>query len=81
MSSKRDAQSFESSMAEFERLVAKMEEGDMTLEQSLKSYERGMELSKSCQTALDKAEQRVQVLAQRDGEIKLEPFESDDDQT
>ena len=53
---------FESSLAELEDLVKQMEQGDMTLEASLAAYERGVELSRQCQAALEKAELRIQEL-------------------
>lgn len=53
---------FEQSLDELEQLVAKMEQGDLGLEDSLKSYERGINLYRECQTALEKAELRVQLL-------------------
>lgn len=53
---------FESSLAELENLVKQMEQGDMTLEESLAAFERGVELSKQCQQALKQAELRIQEL-------------------
>lgn len=59
---------FEASLGELEQLVAKMEAGDLTLEQSLAAFERGVQLTRQCQTALRKAELRVQALTQ-EGEV------------
>lgn len=59
---------FEASLGELEQLVAKMEAGDLTLEQSLAAFERGVQLTRLCQTALRKAELRVQALTQ-EGEV------------
>ncbi len=53
---------FEAAMVELEELVAKIEEGNLPLEDSLKEFERGVELSRICQKALTDAEQRVKVL-------------------
>lgn len=66
------APSFEDALSELETVVAKMESGDLTLEDSLKEYERGMQLSRSCQKILAEAEQRVQILS---NDNKLEVFE------
>lgn len=55
-------QDFESAIAELESLVAGMESGGMTLEQSLAAYQRGVALSKICQQRLSAAEQQVKVL-------------------
>lgn len=62
---------FESALAELETLVAAMESGDLTLEQSLTSYQRGAELLKFCQSKLTDAQERVRILEA--GELK--PFE------
>ena len=70
---------FERALDELEKLVERMEEGELGLEESLKLYERGIELSKACQKALDAAEKRIRVLSEKDGEARLEPFEADED--
>jgi len=54
---------FEKSLDELEQLVAKMEHGEQSLDDSLKSYERGIALFRNCQTALDQAELRVKLLS------------------
>ena len=59
---------FESALAELEKIVAGMEGGQMTLEQSLAAYKRGAELLKFCQDALQDAQQQVKVL--EDGVLK-----------
>ncbi len=53
---------FEAALRELEQLVERMEGGELGLEESLKLYARGMELSQTCREALDDAEQRVEVL-------------------
>ncbi len=53
---------FESATTELERIVADMESGQLTLEQSLASYQRGAELLQFCQAALNAAQQQVQIL-------------------
>lgn len=70
---------FERALDELEKLVQRMEEGDLSLEESLKLYERGMELSKACQKALETAEKRIRILSEQDGKPELEPFETDED--
>ena len=69
---------FEEALAELEALVDAMEKGDLTLEQSLQSFERGVELTRICQKALADAEQKVRILTEKSVEAELEPFESDD---
>ena len=53
---------FETAMLELEELVAKIETGNLSLEDSLKQFEKGIKLSQVCQKALTKAEQRVKIL-------------------
>jgi exodeoxyribonuclease VII small subunit len=53
---------FEQSLDELEKLVARMEDGDMSLDDSLKSFERGISLYRNCQSALEQAELRVKLL-------------------
>jgi exodeoxyribonuclease VII small subunit len=65
---------FEKALEELEQLVGKMEQGDLTLEQSLQEFERGVELTRHCQRALQEAEQRVEILLQKSGEATLSPF-------
>lgn len=69
-----DLQKFESYLKELEGLVERMEQGDQTLEQSLKDFERGVELTKFCEQTLLHAEKRVEQLVKKHGELKLETF-------
>jgi exodeoxyribonuclease VII small subunit len=62
--------SFEKALAELESIVAKMEDGGLTLEQSLSAHKRGLELAKQCRARLDAAQQQVKVL---EGEV-LKPL-------
>lgn len=57
-----DAITFEGALAELEKLVAQMEGGDLTLEQSLAAHRRGLELARFCQERLETAQQQVRVL-------------------
>jgi exodeoxyribonuclease VII small subunit len=65
---------FEASLAELEQLVAGMEAGNMPLDEALRSFERGVQLTRDCQAALQAAQQRVQVLTQRAAGATLETF-------
>jgi exodeoxyribonuclease VII small subunit len=70
-------QSFEQALAELESIVDTLEKGDLTLEQSLSAFERGVGLTRSCQKALDEAEQKVQILTSRSADAEPEPFDAD----
>lgn len=67
---------FEKALNELEQLVEKMEAGDLSLEESLKHFERGIELTRACQQALQSAEQKVQVLLSEDDKQKLAAFDT-----
>jgi exodeoxyribonuclease VII small subunit len=69
---------FEQALAELEGIVERMEKGELTLEESLAQFERGVTLARSCQDALKQAEQKVELLVSRAGEDKLEPLDDDD---
>ena len=71
---------FEQSLTELEALVAKLEQGDVPLEEALKTFERGVALTRQCQTALRTAQQKVEVLLSRNGEETVEPFLDGDDE-
>ena len=67
--------SFEESLKKLESIVDQLEKGDLALEQSLKLFEEGVELSTSCKKELDAAEGQVQMLVkQRDSSLKPEEF-------
>ncbi len=70
------AKTFEESMLELEKVVSKLESGDITLDESLKLFEKGIKLSKNCQKMLDEAEKKVKILtASDDGSMEEKDFE------
>lgn len=60
---------FEQSLEKLEQLVERMEDGDLTLEESLKTFEEGVKLTRECQEALARAEQKVKLLIEENGQI------------
>jgi exodeoxyribonuclease VII small subunit len=68
---------FEATIAELEALVARMEAGDLPLDEALRSFERGIQLTRACQAALQAAQQRVQILTQRPGGAGVEEFSAE----
>lgn len=67
---------FEQALKELEALVERMEQGELTLEESLRSFERGIELTRHCQQALRDAEQKVEILtSESDGDSGVEQFQ------
>ena len=72
---------FEKSLAELEQIVSQMESGELSLDESLKQFERGVALARSCQTALQAAEQKVEILLKKSGakdSFEAAPFITDD---
>jgi exodeoxyribonuclease VII small subunit len=69
---------FEQAFKELEELVERLEHGDMTLEDSLRAFERGLALHQACQRALDDATRKVEILTRKDGGAAVQPFEPDD---
>lgn len=69
---------FEKALEELERLVNELEKGEMSLEQSLVQFERGVELTRACQRALKEAEQKVLKLTELTPEADLKPFDAED---
>ena len=69
---------FEQSLEKLEQLVDRMEEGDLTLEDSLKIFEEGIKLTRECQQALAKAEQKVKMLIEENGQLTEVDFDEDE---
>jgi exodeoxyribonuclease VII small subunit len=67
---------FEEALNKLEKIVSKLEKGDIPLEESLKLFEEGIRLSRFCNQKLDEAEKRVEILLKdRDGTMKVQPFD------
>lgn len=78
MTKKKDSVfNFEESLASLESLVTAMEDGDLSLEESLQAFEKGIRLTRECQSALQKAEQKVQVLINENGDPEQIDMESE----
>ncbi len=68
---------FERALAELEATVDALEHGELSLEDALKQFERGVALARDCQAALKQAEQKVEILLQKNATAQPEPFEPD----
>jgi exodeoxyribonuclease VII small subunit len=77
MTSRKKTVSFEQSLTDLETLVNKMETGDLSLDESLGAFEEGVKLTRECQKMLDEAEQKVQILTEKNGELNSIPFDSE----
>jgi exodeoxyribonuclease VII small subunit len=70
-----DAAPFEATLAQLEELVARLESGELPLDEALRTFEQGVRMTRECQTALTAAQQKVQQLLQRGDHIVVEDFE------
>lgn len=75
MAKKKAAVDFEQSLGELQKLVERLESGELSLEESLGAFEQGVVLTRDCQQALTQAEQKVQQLVEKNGELSTEPFD------
>ena len=71
--------SFEDALSRLESYVRQLEQGELTLEESLKIFENGMELAKFCSKELDAAEQKIQIVLDRNGEIIKTDYKTNDE--
>lgn len=69
---------FEKSLEELEKLVEQLESGDLSLDESLKQFKRGVDLTRHCQVILDQAQQTVEKLSDTSDESSAVPFEAGD---
>lgn len=66
---------FEECLQKLESIVDELEKGNLPLEQALKLFEQGVELSNACRKELEEAEGRVEILLKQNGKLQAEPFE------
>lgn len=74
--SKEREQGFEESLSALEKIVGQLESGDLPLERALALFEEGVVLARQCQSQLEEAERKVELLLRERGEIKSIPFEA-----
>ena len=77
----KDLGKLENSLAELEALVEKLEGGELSLEQALKEFERGVKLTRQCQSVLKQAEQKVEILLANSEDAEPAPFEPPDEES
>ena len=68
---------FENSLRSLEKLVNQLEQGDLSLEESLKAFEKGIKLTRECNSKLDEAEQKISLLTGQGDDLKLTDFQDD----
>ncbi|MCC5791911.1 MAG: exodeoxyribonuclease VII small subunit [Legionellaceae bacterium] len=68
------AASFEKTLADLERIVQQLEQGDLSLDESLKQFEKGVKLARSCQTALSDAELKIKTITEANSTMDAEPL-------
>ena len=72
-------ENFETKLKKLEEIVAELEKGDTSLEDSLKKFELGMEISKDCNKLLQDAEKKITIILENNGELKEDNFSTEDD--
>ena len=78
-----DSLDFEKSLTELEQIVERLELGELSLDESLKQFERGVALTRSCQSSLQQAEQKVEILLRSHrlaDQVEVAPFASEEDE-
>ena len=70
------SKSFEEQIEQLEGIVAELEKGELSLEDSVSKFEEGIKISKECNKTLEEAEKKITILVNQDGEMKEENFEA-----
>lgn len=81
MTNNTSIKNFEQNLEELESLVETLESGELSLEDALNHFEQGIKKTQACQKALHAAEQRVQVLVEKNGALGYEAFDTETNQT
>tara|TARA_B100000029_G_C17339485_1_gene874747 strand:- start:164 stop:397 length:234 start_codon:yes stop_codon:yes gene_type:complete len=77
MAEKKKSLDFEKSLNDLEKIVEELESGELSLEQSLKSFEKGIKLTRQCQSELERAELKVKKLVEENKELKTKSLDDD----
>ena len=78
MSEDKNSANFEEQIKKLEHLVAQLETGNLSLEDSIKDYEEGVKIAQNCQMTLKNAEQKVEILTKQGEELVKQDFNSED---
>ncbi len=70
---------FEASLDQLEQITRELEDGDLSLEASIKKFDDGIKLADYCNQKLDEAQKKVNILIQKDGKLTAEPFDQTND--
>ena len=71
------SKSFEEQMEQLEEIVEELEKGDLSLEDSVKKFEEGIKISNECNKTLEEAEKKITILVNKNGEMKEEDFNTE----
>jgi exodeoxyribonuclease VII small subunit len=71
---------FESALARLEQITRELESGDLSLEASLKKFDEGIKLTEFCNAKLSEARTKVEILLEKDGRLKAEPFDQNENE-
>lgn len=81
MTTKKPSFDFEQSLSDLQETVEQLESGDLSLEQALQAFEKGVGLTRECQQALDQARQRITVLLEQNGQLQEAPLQENTSST
>lgn len=70
--------SFEEQIEQLENIVKELEKGELSLEDSVTKFEEGIKISKECNKMIEKAEKKITILVNQDGEMKEEKFDAEE---
>lgn len=72
------SKSFEEKIEDLERIVTELENGDLSLDDSVSKFEQGIKISKECNKILEEAEKKITILVNQDGEMKEKDFQTEE---
>lgn len=82
METERDKQKFEEAMEQLEKIVERLESGELSLDDSLAAFEDGVKLVKFCNQKLTEVEKKIELLVKdKDGKLQLKPFDNRNEAT
>lgn len=71
---------FESALSRLEQITEELEDGELSLDKSLKKFDEGIQLARFCNEQLDEARAKVELLLEKDGKLESVPFNETDDE-
>lgn len=80
MTAKKNYKDYESAIARLEEITGMLEEGEATLEESIKLYTEGLDIARFCSTQLEEAEKKIKIITEKNGVLVEDDFEADEEE-